>query len=662
MHQLQLFPGWAVRKYRRGNESTADAEFDVEVFVSGYASSLRSAQYATRSQKVFMQLAKRFAALPKLPSSNQPDHFTSNNPLPRPALSRSTEDLLKSHPLPATPSEMTEEREFAALDAQFRKAEEDIEDDTVSIESTEDIPPPSPSTAPSWNTSSRPSISELRIQHANLDSRLQAFWSSAIAEAPVKITISSSQTPPDAKRVPHLIDITSPHDEPTEPFVSRQLTTTPQGAFQQKFRITWEQLIENPAGHALAYGERNPDQENTIYVHAELLPSPSHPHVTSPSPRGSSSTQNPKVTMPVQLSHAKVRVISDIDDTVKVCNILGGTKAVFHNVFVHPLEHLVVRAMSEWYYQLWQRGVRFHYVSNSPYELLPVITDFFRISKLPQGSLKLKSYTGRSLFNGILSSPSVRKRANLVEVLDSFPECHFFLIGDSGEQDLELYATIAKERPNQILAVFIRDVTTAHNDRLEDPTGANAGVGWENAMLADSSPLLSEDPDEDDLESFKTAASSRSSLHRITPDASLTASPAASPAPLSPPLPPRKPNSRGELPPPVPPRRQSSIVPSPASSSQSSISTQRQNNTPTLPERERPVRKPSVPGSYSSQWSQSNVNVNLKDMTPSEKRKYELQQRIFRARMEMPPHVKLRIFREPAECYEAAETLRELGY
>jgi hypothetical protein len=46
-------------------------------------------------------------------------------------------------------------------------------------------------------------------------------------------------------------------------------------------------------------------------------------------------------------------------------------------------------------------------------------------------------------------------------VLDSFPKAKFVLIGDSGEQDLELYVAIAKERPEQVLSILIRDVTSS---------------------------------------------------------------------------------------------------------------------------------------------------------------------------------------------------------
>jgi phosphatidate phosphatase APP1 len=77
---------------------------------------------------------------------------------------------------------------------------------------------------------------------------------------------------------------------------------------------------------------------------------------------------------------------------------------------------------------------------------LPVINEFIQISELPEGSVKLRSYKGRSLFNGLLSSPAVRKRNNIVDVLNNFEESQFILVGDSGEQDLELYAELARER------------------------------------------------------------------------------------------------------------------------------------------------------------------------------------------------------------------------
>ena len=112
--------------------------------------------------------------------------------------------------------------------------------------------------------------------------------------------------------------------------------------------------------------------------------------------------------------------------------------------------------------------------SNGPFELLPVVNEFFQLARLPPGSIRLRSYGGRSLFNGLLSAPAMRKRAGVLDVLNHFPDARFFLVGDSGEQDLELYAEVARARPDQVLAIFVRDAGPRAVPPLDDPTGVAA--------------------------------------------------------------------------------------------------------------------------------------------------------------------------------------------
>jgi phosphatidate phosphatase APP1 len=67
----------------------------------------------------------------------------------------------------------------------------------------------------------------------------------------------------------------------------------------------------------------------------------------------------------VPLTYSPIRVISDIDDTVKLSGVHCGARAVFHNVFVKDLEDNLIPGMGEWYSEMWRRGVRFHYVVSS---------------------------------------------------------------------------------------------------------------------------------------------------------------------------------------------------------------------------------------------------------------------------------------------------------
>lgn len=155
---------------------------------------------------------------------------------------------------------------------------------------------------------------------------------------------------------------------------------------------------------------------------------------------------------------AGVSVISDIDDTIKKSSISLGAREIFRNTFIRDLKGLTVEGVREWYGELYKMGVRFHYCSNSPWQLFPVIATFFRHADLPPGSLHLKHYSG--MLQGIFEPVAERKKGTLEAILRDFPNRKFILVGDSGEADLEVYTELAVAHPRRILAIFIRDVTT----------------------------------------------------------------------------------------------------------------------------------------------------------------------------------------------------------
>lgn len=135
---------------------------------------------------------------------------------------------------------------------------------------------------------------------------------------------------------------------------------------------------------SIAFGEHS--NEPNLVVHAELLPAPTdfamEQSATEPAPIKAIATH---ITTPI--TQAKIRLLSDIDDTIKAADIVTGAKNAFRNVFTKDHEELVIKGMSDWYRSLYDRGIRFHYVSNSPFGLLPIINEFLKIALLPQGQL-----------------------------------------------------------------------------------------------------------------------------------------------------------------------------------------------------------------------------------------------------------------------------------
>jgi len=49
----------------------------------------------------------------------------------------------------------------------------------------------------------------------------------------------------------------------------------------------------------------------------------------------------------------------------------------------------------------------------------------------------------------------------ITRILDTYPTLPFLLIGDSGQEDPEIYREVVARYPRRILAVYIRDVTRA---------------------------------------------------------------------------------------------------------------------------------------------------------------------------------------------------------
>ncbi|KAI8340220.1 hypothetical protein BC941DRAFT_419774 [Chlamydoabsidia padenii] len=153
-----------------------------------------------------------------------------------------------------------------------------------------------------------------------------------------------------------------------------------------------------------------------------------------------------------------ISIISDIDDTIKETQILHGARTVLANTFFNPSKD--IPGMAEAYMKWYTQGASFHYVSNSPFQLLSFLQDFLHTSHFPPGSMHLR--LEGSLLARLIEIPGRAKRDAILKILQDFPHRHFVLVGDSGEIDLEIYTKIALEHPGRILKIFIHNVTTPY--------------------------------------------------------------------------------------------------------------------------------------------------------------------------------------------------------
>ncbi|KAH9933390.1 uncharacterized protein B0H18DRAFT_1083048 [Fomitopsis serialis] len=623
---LVLFPGWATRRFHEAPEtkiSLEEAPFDVEVFMSGFASKSSGAGFNTRSGRAFLKIATTFAALPKLAAQ-----LTTNSPPPISRnVSRSTEDLLKDVHLPAPPDEMDENAEAEELERRLRDL--DIETASTASMATDasslSYPSSVSSTSSGYGTpraDTRGPVSAAAAElmqkwNTNLQARLHPFWCSVLPARTVRISIFA--TDPSLEEFRDKVA----DDQPRRPLATQDVVTGPDGAFQVAFRVPWKALCTHPQGVQIASSDRQ--REHDLIVTADLMP--------PPSPRTPTATAFPQqplqgvdeadstvtALLSVPLTYTTVRVISDIDDTVKL--------AIFQNVFVKDLDESIIPGMAEWYMNMWTRGVRFHYVVGALIH--------WTLCRLPPGSIKLRSYAGRSLFSGLLSAPAARKRASVLDVVNSFPDARFVCVGDSGEQDLELYASIAKEKPAQVLAIFIRDVSADSGlPPLDDPTGVRV-LRMEKDPQQGNRPVpvaISRRPSS--RKGF--AAGGPTGMARSISGMDVPVhEPARKPARM---------HSDNEL---LPGHHEPVGYFTSTSPTTSPLTEEPEDyfrSTHSSPQLRTGQDASSVP---------STPPGSRQTLSEPERRRLDYQSRVWRARLEAPEHIPLRIFRRPDECMEA---------
>ncbi len=183
---------------------------------------------------------------------------------------------------------------------------------------------------------------------------------------------------------------------------------------------------------------------------------------------------------------AEFGVISDIDDTIihtGATSLLTMARIVlFGNVHTRlPFQGVAA------FYRALQAGPDgaghnpIFYVSTSPWNLYDLLTDFLDIQAIPVGPLFLRDWdTGMDLLRG---GGSRRHKLRFIRhILNTHPALPFVLIGDSGQEDPEIYSRIVREYPGRIRAIYIRDVT------LEDRATAIRALAEEVRVL--EAPLL----------------------------------------------------------------------------------------------------------------------------------------------------------------------------
>lgn len=161
---------------------------------------------------------------------------------------------------------------------------------------------------------------------------------------------------------------------------------------------------------------------------------------------------------------ASFAVISDIDDTVVETGVTHRLAMARTVLLRNAYTRLPFEGVAAFYKALHQgsdgddRNPIF-FVSGSPWNLYDLLAKFLELQDIPPGPILLRDF-GLDSTRLLRAETRGYKLESIRPILALYPELTFLLIGDSGEQDPEIYRDLVREFPGRVRAIYIRNVST----------------------------------------------------------------------------------------------------------------------------------------------------------------------------------------------------------
>jgi phosphatidate phosphatase APP1 len=154
-------------------------------------------------------------------------------------------------------------------------------------------------------------------------------------------------------------------------------------------------------------------------------------------------------------------LVSDIDDTV-ISTLLPRPLIAAWNTFVmHEQARHIVPGMAPMYRRLLEAhpGAPIFYLSTGAWNTAPTLTRFLASHAYPAGPLLLTDWGPTN--TGFFRSGQDHKRENLHRLAREFPFIRWVLVGDDGQHDPKIYGDFARDRPDVVSCVAIRELSAA---------------------------------------------------------------------------------------------------------------------------------------------------------------------------------------------------------
>ena len=148
----------------------------------------------------------------------------------------------------------------------------------------------------------------------------------------------------------------------------------------------------------------------------------------------------------LNITYAKTLVVSDVDDTIKVTNVLNTRMKIINGLFTKKS----FSGMSELYQQLNSPDTTIYYVSGSPNIIRTRINSFLKFNNFPQSEKLI-------LKQGSVATYDYKLKA-IRDLIAQYNPNKIILVGDDTEFDPEVYHTLSAENVGKIEGIYIRSI------------------------------------------------------------------------------------------------------------------------------------------------------------------------------------------------------------
>lgn len=151
-------------------------------------------------------------------------------------------------------------------------------------------------------------------------------------------------------------------------------------------------------------------------------------------------------------------LVSDIDDTVMITWLPRMLLAAWNSWVRHTNTRQPVPGMAEFYREVLadHPDAPVFYLSTGAWNTLPTLEIFLTLNGFPTGPLLLTDWGPTP--TGLFRSGQEHKKTQLRNLIITFPDIQWFLIGDDGQHDPLILDELAREHPRHVAGIAIRQL------------------------------------------------------------------------------------------------------------------------------------------------------------------------------------------------------------